>query len=117
MSVDLPVLGRPTTEVITALAKTVADITFGSEPAQRQRVLARASIGSRPARPRPRHPSPTPPLSRAPSHAKDEFEPAEIDYELSLNKESVLFLSAKWSSRDNTITILTRIRESRLHIP
>jgi len=26
-------------EVITALAKTVADITFGSEPAQRQRVL------------------------------------------------------------------------------
>jgi hypothetical protein len=26
-------------EVITALAKTVADITFGAEPAQRQRVL------------------------------------------------------------------------------
>src|SRR5712675_864379 len=41
---------------------------------------------------------------------KDEFEPAEIDYELSLNKEAVLFLSAKWSSRDNTIAILTRIR-------
>ena len=41
---------------------------------------------------------------------KDEFEPAEIDYELSLNKEAVLFLSAKWGSRDNTITILTRIR-------
>jgi hypothetical protein len=41
---------------------------------------------------------------------KDEFEPAEIDYDLSLNKEVVLFLSAKWSSRDNTITILTRIR-------
>src|SRR5215467_6560750 len=41
---------------------------------------------------------------------KDEFEPAEIDYELSLNKEEVLFLSAKWGSRDNTITILTRIR-------
>jgi hypothetical protein len=41
---------------------------------------------------------------------KDEFEPAEIDYELSLNKEAVLFLSAQWRSRDNTITILTRIR-------
>jgi hypothetical protein len=41
---------------------------------------------------------------------KDEFEPAEIDYELSLNTEAVLFLSAKWGSRDNTITILTRIR-------
>ena len=41
---------------------------------------------------------------------KDEFEPAEIDYELSLNKQEVLFLSAKWGSRDNTITILTRIR-------
>jgi hypothetical protein len=41
---------------------------------------------------------------------KDEFEPAEIDYVLSLDKEIVLFLSAKWSSRDNTITILTRIR-------
>jgi len=41
---------------------------------------------------------------------KDEFEPAEIDYDLSLNKEEVLFLSAKWGSRDNTITILTRIR-------
>ena len=41
---------------------------------------------------------------------KDEFEPAEIDYVLSLNKKSVLFLSAKWSSSDNTITILTRIR-------
>src|SRR6478609_625982 len=41
---------------------------------------------------------------------KEEFEPAEIDYELSLNKEEVLFLSAKWGSRDNTITILTRIR-------
>jgi len=31
---------------------------------------------------------------------KDEFEPAEIDYELSLNKELVLFLSAEWSSRE-----------------
>ena len=41
---------------------------------------------------------------------KDEFEPAEIDYELGLNKEEVLFLSAKWGSRDGTITILTRIR-------
>jgi hypothetical protein len=41
---------------------------------------------------------------------KGEFEPAEIDYELSLNKKEVLFLSAKWGSRDNTITILTRIR-------
>jgi hypothetical protein len=27
---------------------------------------------------------------------KDEFGPAEVDYELSLNKEAVLFLSAKW---------------------
>jgi hypothetical protein len=41
---------------------------------------------------------------------KEEFEPAEIDYELSLNKEVVLFLSAQWSSRDNTVAILTRIR-------
>jgi hypothetical protein len=41
---------------------------------------------------------------------KDEFEPSEIDYVLSLDKEVVLFLSAKWSSRDNTITILMRIR-------
>jgi hypothetical protein len=41
---------------------------------------------------------------------KDEFEPAEIDYVLGLNKKSVLFLSATWSSSDNTITILTRIR-------
>jgi hypothetical protein len=41
---------------------------------------------------------------------KDEFEPAEIDYELSLDKELILFLSAKWGSRDNAITILTRIR-------
>ena len=41
---------------------------------------------------------------------KDEFEPAEIDYELSLNKEAVLFLSAQWRSQDGTITILTRIR-------
>ena len=41
---------------------------------------------------------------------KDEFEPAEIDYELSLNRQEVLFLSAKWGSRDHTITILTRIR-------
>jgi hypothetical protein len=41
---------------------------------------------------------------------KDEFEPPEIDYDLSLNKELVLFLSAQWSSRDNTITVLTRIR-------
>jgi len=41
---------------------------------------------------------------------KDEFELADIDYELSLNKELVLFLSAQWSSRDNTITVLTRVR-------
>jgi hypothetical protein len=41
---------------------------------------------------------------------KGEFEPAEIDYELSLNKELVLFLSAQWSSRDNTMTVLTRVR-------
>jgi hypothetical protein len=41
---------------------------------------------------------------------KDEFDPAEIDYVLSLDKEVVLFLSAKWSSHDSTITILTRIR-------
>jgi hypothetical protein len=41
---------------------------------------------------------------------KEEFEPAEIDYNLSLNKEVVLFLSAKWSSRDSTVAILTRIR-------
>ena len=40
----------------------------------------------------------------------DEFEPPEIDYELSLNKELVLFLSAQWSSRDNTMTVLARIR-------
>jgi hypothetical protein len=40
---------------------------------------------------------------------KDDFEPAEIDYELSLNKKLVLSLSAEWSSRDGTITILTRI--------
>ena len=41
---------------------------------------------------------------------KDDFAPAEIDYELSLNKKSVLFLSAKWSSSDNTLTVLARIR-------
>src|SRR4030081_964347 len=41
---------------------------------------------------------------------KGEFEPAEIDYVLGLNKKSVLFLSATWSSSDNTITILTRSR-------
>jgi hypothetical protein len=41
---------------------------------------------------------------------RDEFEPAEIDYELSASKAVVLFLSAKWGSRDHTITILTRIR-------
>jgi hypothetical protein len=41
---------------------------------------------------------------------QDEFEPAEIDYVLSSNKKSVLFLSAKWNSSDNTINILTRIR-------
>ena len=40
---------------------------------------------------------------------KDEFEPAEIDYVLSLNRKSVLFLSAKWGSRDNTINILAMI--------
>jgi hypothetical protein len=36
--------------------------------------------------------------------------PAEIDYELSLNKEVVLFLSAQWNSRDNIVAILTKIR-------
>jgi hypothetical protein len=41
---------------------------------------------------------------------KNEFDPAEVDYELSLNKEAVLFLSAKWRSRDGAINILTRIR-------
>jgi hypothetical protein len=41
---------------------------------------------------------------------KDEFDPAEVDYELSLNKEAVLFLSAKWRSLDGAINILTRIR-------
>src|SRR5262249_40066236 len=41
---------------------------------------------------------------------KDEFDPAEVDYELSLNKESVLFLSGNWRSHDGTINILTRIR-------
>jgi hypothetical protein len=41
---------------------------------------------------------------------KGEFGPAEVDYELSLNNESVLFLSAKWLSHDGTINILTRIR-------
>jgi len=41
---------------------------------------------------------------------KEDFEPAEIDYELSLNKKSILFLSAKWSSSDNTMSILTRLR-------
>src|SRR3954469_22229066 len=41
---------------------------------------------------------------------KDEFEPAEIDYDLSLGKEAILDLSAKWSSRDGAINILTRIR-------
>ena len=41
---------------------------------------------------------------------KDEFDPADVDYELSLNKEAVLFLSAKWRSHDGTINILTRIR-------
>jgi hypothetical protein len=39
-----------------------------------------------------------------------EFEHAEIDYELSLSKNLVLFLSAQWRSRDNTITVLARIR-------
>jgi hypothetical protein len=41
---------------------------------------------------------------------KDEFDAAEVDYELSLNKEAVLFLSSKWRSRDGTTNILTRIR-------
>jgi hypothetical protein len=41
---------------------------------------------------------------------KDEFGPAEVDYELGLNKEAVLFLSAKWISHDGAINILTRIR-------
>jgi hypothetical protein len=41
---------------------------------------------------------------------KNEFEPAEIDYELSLDKKLILFLSAKWSSSDNIVTILVRIR-------
>src|SRR5262249_47906569 len=39
----------------------------------------------------------------------DDFAPAEIDYELSLNKKYILFLFAKWSSSDSTLTILTRI--------
>ena len=41
---------------------------------------------------------------------KDEFDPAEVDYELSLNKGAVLFLAAQWRSRDGTINILARIR-------
>ena len=41
---------------------------------------------------------------------KDDFESAEIDHELSLNKKWVLFLSAKWSSSDNTTAVLARIR-------
>src|ERR1700691_984064 len=41
---------------------------------------------------------------------KEDFEPAEIDYELSLNKKVVLFLSASWRSHDSTVAILTRIR-------
>src|SRR4051812_11684548 len=41
---------------------------------------------------------------------KDEFEPAEIDYDLSLQKETILDLSANWGSRDSTMHILTRIR-------
>jgi hypothetical protein len=41
---------------------------------------------------------------------KDEFDPAEVDYELSLNKEAVLFLSAQWRSHDGAINIMTRIR-------
>jgi hypothetical protein len=41
---------------------------------------------------------------------KDEFEPAEIDFDLSLSKGAILDLSAKWNSRDSTINILTRIR-------
>jgi hypothetical protein len=41
---------------------------------------------------------------------KDEFDSAEVDYQLSLNKEAVLFLSAKWRSSDGTTNILTRIR-------
>jgi hypothetical protein len=41
---------------------------------------------------------------------KDEFDPAEVDYELSLNKGAVLFLAAQWRSRDGTINILARVR-------
>jgi len=40
---------------------------------------------------------------------KDEFEPAQIDYELSANKEVVLHLSAKWGTHNNTKTNMTRI--------
>src|SRR6266849_4081228 len=40
---------------------------------------------------------------------KDEFEPAQVDYELSANKDAVLYLSAKWGSRDNAINILAMI--------
>src|SRR5262245_50795603 len=39
-----------------------------------------------------------------------EFDPAEVDYDLSLNKEAVLFLSAEWRSHDGAINILTSIR-------
>jgi hypothetical protein len=41
---------------------------------------------------------------------KDGFDPAEIDVDLSLDKDMVLLLSAKWNSRDNTINVLMRIR-------
>src|SRR5262245_59612035 len=41
---------------------------------------------------------------------KDEFDPAEIDYELGASKESVLDLSVKWSSRDGAINIFARMR-------
>ena len=41
---------------------------------------------------------------------KDGFDPAEIDVDLSLDKEVVLLLSAKWNSRDSAINVLMRIR-------
>jgi hypothetical protein len=44
---------------------------------------------------------------------KDEFDPAEVDYELSLNKEAVLFLSAKWRSRDGLRSLSLR-RQNQL---
>src|SRR5262245_16554670 len=39
-----------------------------------------------------------------------EFGSAEVDYDLSLNKEAVLFLSAECRSHDGTISVLTSVR-------